>query len=794
MHCFPSLLVFLACCPSPELVPWDEVAKVCPPEQLPSAQKDACCGPTGLRAELVMQVLHGSGLAEFRGDSAERQHTLQVLERLLLDFDPNNVEVWKLLAAGSATDACLEADSIMDAWAEASQAQAITSQALFDFLQRSEAVSRRLTKAALRLETLQQHLLGWLAVHTARAFPEVDPEELRPDLAELLPYYESVIATHKHFAFEFIPELEELTSRRRNSLLIDPEAPTVNLLVLNLGRSAAIAFATLWSLLKRRTVPLRVFVLGDPAGLKDWQVATEQLGMVDAASSWLQQVAWEYVDFTSSPKFQEYIGRFPAACGTGALGRALLARLLGPELLPADVRHVIALDVGDVLVLDDIRELWAEFAAFEEHELVAAAEVPALHHISGGLVLYNLAKMRMRNWTAMTLEAAKYSLETTGDCIHDQSILNSLHHYALNGGERQLRSPVRILSCHSMLVPALDWQLFWNSPEMFLPEMQMGRRYPGLVSSSHFQTYCPDGLDLLSGASFFVGAAKARNRQAAIAQVSRHQQCSKVAAPSIEPRCCLCRERALLVHIPGDMKQWPFVRSLLKQHLPPVAGWEEMALDEFDRSLTRSFWARPERLAHIEVELQRRAGQLADMYGQDVCFRRSALPSRPAQECCTVQVGAGDSTRDEGTAARKVGLTALLPPFTLDVEMPTLPNAYIMMGDPPKNSLEVVMGLDGGHRSVIQWKQDNQSMPMMSLDGSPQKDASLDSETTRVTLGLGTDGQLWLHHGTTLWGFNLPEEYFQILNSKHWSLSIAGGRTWTLCLEARVRAHNPSDS
>lgn len=40
------------------------------------------------------------------------------------------------------------------------------------------------------------------------------------------------------------------------------------------------------------------------------------------------------------------------------MSKALYARLLCHELLPRDVERAIAIDLGDILVFDDIRGLW----------------------------------------------------------------------------------------------------------------------------------------------------------------------------------------------------------------------------------------------------------------------------------------------------------------------------------------------------------------------------------------------------------------------------------------------------
>lgn len=53
-----------------------------------------------------------------------------------------------------------------------------------------------------------------------------------------------------------------------------------------------------------------------------------------------------------------YFSRLPSECATTNMSKALYARLLCHELLPRDVERAIAIDLGDILVFDDIRGLW----------------------------------------------------------------------------------------------------------------------------------------------------------------------------------------------------------------------------------------------------------------------------------------------------------------------------------------------------------------------------------------------------------------------------------------------------
>lgn len=53
-----------------------------------------------------------------------------------------------------------------------------------------------------------------------------------------------------------------------------------------------------------------------------------------------------------------YFSRLPSECAATNMSKALYARLLCHELLPKDVERAIAIDLGDILVFDDILGLW----------------------------------------------------------------------------------------------------------------------------------------------------------------------------------------------------------------------------------------------------------------------------------------------------------------------------------------------------------------------------------------------------------------------------------------------------
>ena len=127
-----------------------------------------------------------------------------------------------------------------------------------------------------------------------------------------------------------------------------------------------------------------------------------------------------------SPAFQVFKSRYPADCIVDKIGWALLARVICHEVLPPDVDRVIALDLGDVLVFEDIANLWEEFRNFKEDHIYAAVYTHSLNHANGGVVLYHLGRMRDREFTVSVLRTAEWLAKQDGDCIHDQAIINGM--------------------------------------------------------------------------------------------------------------------------------------------------------------------------------------------------------------------------------------------------------------------------------------------------------------------------------------------------------------------------------
>merc|ERR1712129_77857 len=135
---------------------------------------------------------------------------------------------------------------------------------------------------------------------------------------------------------------------------------------------------------------------------------------------------------------------------------------------------------------------------------------------------------------------------------------------------------------------------------MWLPEVRDRKRYPGVVSTGRVEVFCPDELDLLSAWAFLPVSDEEESKQARVRTFAYHEgsKTDRYCTPRTgSRRCCRCGERASVVHVAGDLKNWPAMQNLLRSYLPP---WKVPPLaDSLVASASRRWWggsARTERL------------------------------------------------------------------------------------------------------------------------------------------------------------------------------------------------------
>eukprot|EP00929_Paragymnodinium_shiwhaense_P097890 TRINITY_DN59472_c0_g1_i1.p1 TRINITY_DN59472_c0_g1~~TRINITY_DN59472_c0_g1_i1.p1 ORF type:complete len:773 (-),score=95.50 TRINITY_DN59472_c0_g1_i1:200-2518(-) len=759
MNCFPNFALFVTCCPHAEVAtPRDNG---CPERYMPLVE--TCCTTPVTNA--LLDALGWLSPNEIgAADNNDYISTVGLvghhLQRFVRDRDLWHKRAWRLLAIASAAEAVARSDRVKDATVKPHGESSRRK-----LLDEARAVSRQLAKALYRLGNFQQFAISHKALHTEKMILSMQPEEVRDDFQPALKIYERVADEHNFLAYQLIPALEDTFPRQLARPPVD--GPVVNLLVVSLGLWAKTGFNTIWSMVHFSSVRLRIFVMGDPQGLQAWRDAVRELTGQDSKKI-MAGVKFEYIDFAAHPGFRALLRRYPKDCTFGEAGKAILARVVSHVLLPPDVDRVISMDLGDILVLDDIRGLWDVGDTLDDHHLMAAADAVALHHMNGGLVVYNIQRMRERNFTPLALKVARMGLKVHGDgnCLRDQSIINILHthrkEYGFSGP-----SPVMALPCKWSLFPTTDWAPHWNSPEKWLPELRERHRYPGFVSKSHFELYCPDEVDMLSSWAFI---PVSEGRQSRIRTYAHHRGMQKQVLCSQarkSGRCCKCGEKASLIHVPGDLKKWQSVYMQLFAYMPP---WLEMPKQtDLSKTSSRVWWGGADRTKMIEEGTEKLAHETARSLGLQVVFER----------CVTVNTGV------EGMDALSYHATKLKVhlPIDLQVETTAAKGAHVLVGLGSRSGLEVVMGAHkGGEGALLRWVH---SAPGWTTRGE-LFNVEHHKAQDRMTVGpaglkwakfrvkIAEDGAVEVSHDEVVWGIHVPENLFHHLRKTyHLTLSLA---------------------
>lgn len=682
--CWPTFALFVACCPKPETIAPDEV--FCPME---TSRREECCN-----AGMVKMVLEQFGTLS-QEDIARNMpeddyefvllHVREQLFRLLRDISVLSVDAWRLLALSSVRHALFVGDVVKE-----TSVHARSTDELHDVWREGMRASRLLARAMFRVENFQQFLLGHMAHASGQLLEGFDPEKVREAFAPALDVYVEATRAHDLLAYNLLPQVERLFLAEKRV----QDTPRINLLVVSLGAWAKTGFTTLWTVLKRTSARLRVFVVGDPSGLEHWRLAVEELREVGGQSlELLDRADFEYIDFAAHPNFKALLQRYPAGCSFGDAGAAILARVVCHEVLPADVDRVITIDLGDILVLDDIRQLWDIGDHMEEHHFLAAPHAVSLHHVNGGLVIYNVRRMRERNFSGVALRAAEDGIRAAAvdeswdrACLRDQSIINIIHSFREEFGYAG-PSPVMILPCRWSLFPATEWQPHWLQPRSWLPEIVQRRRYPGIVSATRVEVYCPDEPDMLSAWAYVPMtelSSDGETRQSRLRIWAHHEgrKTTRYCSPdrAVGGKCCICGESAALVHVAGDMKTWPGMQNFLLAHAPP---WREPPeLRVLLGASSRDWWGGDARSQRMAEGAFQQAYLIAKLRGFNAQFGR----------CVTIRSA---PARHEMVNYHLLELRPQLP-LDLHVETTAVTDAYLLVGVGGRSGLELAFGANDG--------------------------------------------------------------------------------------------------
>lgn len=546
--CFVDSVHMAHCCDQPK--------RCFGPEKIDRSWEE-CCGVE------FQQLLIKSAAKELR--NAEDLNTLGEIYLLLATFlnflNYDNVDAWELIAHTAGKRALAEYNAFTS-FAE-DMASHFDSES---FRQQKFHVMKEINHAAHLIENFFQ--VAWYdhSRQIGKSPVETDINEVRPRFENALKVYQVVQNAADTLLYDAVARYGMIPGTPRLST-----APEVVLVLTVVGPWASVGIVTFWSILRTRSTPLRVFIFGDQAGIRDWRAMMRTVK--SATPHVMHRLRFDYIDIFQHPRMIAYFSRLPSECAASNMSKALYARLLCHELLPLDVERAIAMDLGDILVFEDILGLWEEGDHLQPDELLAAASHRSQEEslrqtkpseLNGGVVLYEVSRMRQGNYTEDTLRAAIIGLEKGYQhfCVWDQDILNAMREdlWGLKG--------VRLLPCRWSIFPMANWQFFWNTPSFWLRELVERRRYPGLLAADHFEHFCPNHILMLHTVFAF---EKREHRQlarnVALAQGIRNQQPgSSIKAP--DGTRCACGERASLLHVPSTMKLWPWVQRLFRFHSP----------------------------------------------------------------------------------------------------------------------------------------------------------------------------------------------------------------------------------
>mmetsp|Transcript_63719 Transcript_63719/g.206934 ORF Transcript_63719/g.206934 Transcript_63719/m.206934 type:complete len:817 (-) Transcript_63719:919-3369(-) len=790
LQCWPTFALFVACCPKPETL--DPDLRYCPVRDDDHVDEVRCCAPPvldmvmkqfgHLSQEDVMRVMPGEDFLAVLSTLGDQ------LFRFVRDIAVLNVDAWRLASLAFAQHAMAQVDLLKD------RALGMhTADSMHEIWRTSLGASRALNRAMFRVENFQQFLLSHLSHHQGEMLNGFDPEAVRELFQPLDEVYVAGMRTLDLVVYNLLPQ-SEVFFRPPITLT---ETPVVNLLVVSLGAWAKVGFTTMWTVLKRASCRLRVFVLGDIAGLDGWRSAVAELLEVDQESSdMLGRVVFEYIDYMNHPRFKAFLERYPTGCTWGDAGTAIVARVVCHEVLPRDVDRVISMDLGDIIVLDDVRELWDIGDAFEEQHLLAAAHAVSLHHVNGGLVLYDVRRMRERNFSDTVLRAVEDGLRADSAkpnfdaiCLRDQSVINILHSFREAFGYTGA-SPVMLLPCRWSVFPVAEWQPHWNVPHAWLPEIKERRRYPGIISWDRVELYCPDDVDMLSSWAFVPmsefsdeGTRQSRLRLWAFHEGRKTTRyCSE--GRTVGGRCCKCGEAAALVHIAGDIKSWPAMQNFLRAHSPP---WKQGPPDDaYATASSQKWWGGDTRVRRMLDHTEREAFLVARTLGLNARFK----------SCVTLR------TQPYTAAAvtyHQLELTGSLP-LELHVDTTAPRDIYMLIGIGGHSGLEIIFGSNHGTmtevrmiRSSSGWAKKGELMQLPfrpagwteSLDIPGEEPADV---WTSFSLIIKKDTTLTIefkqNEGVSFQAY-LPEQVFWMLREPPLSISVASHSTegkWGVCL------------
>lgn len=387
-------------------------------KDVPNQTAEECCG-LNFQTLLINSVAKELRATE---DLDTLRQIYAVLQAFLHFVNHGHIYAWELIAQ-TAGKVALAAYNDFASMANELGEDMFKSQKLL--------VMREINHAAHLLENFFQAAWYHHAQETGRSAIETDITEVRPKFQNALQIYKVVQEAGSNLIYDQAEAHDPRTFAPRHLA----KSPEIVLVVNVVGSWASVGIVTFWSIWRHRSTPLRVFVLGDQQGIREWRLLIKEVKV--AVPHFVHKLRFHYVDIFQHPRMTAYFARLPSECASTNMSKALYARMLCHEILPEDVDRAIALDLGDIIVFRDILDLWNQGDLLEADELLAAASHRSAEEamrqtkpsmLNGGVVLYEVRRMRSSNYTEDTLKAAALGLDKGYQhfCIWDQDQFASI--------------------------------------------------------------------------------------------------------------------------------------------------------------------------------------------------------------------------------------------------------------------------------------------------------------------------------------------------------------------------------
>lgn len=267
--------------------------------------------------------------------------------------------------------------------------------------------------------------------------------------------------------------------------------------------------------------------------------------------------AWDQLP----PEFRERSAAGKEGLTKGGFDASDWARLFLDAYVPPWVEKVLYIDVGDVLVLGDVAELWSAFDRIKAGQLFGAARMPwqlkeykqwrRRYNVSfvaegfgfnSGVLLLHVGRMRQANFAPALIASVWAAVQIYRDHGQKLRMMDIMNLHLGRNPQQFFKIP-----CEWNYMPKPPFEGRWGAPIVWPAGVwHFMISHPGLLAADHVEHRCPGKAELFASGVDVPEAAPGSYQL-------EHQ----------DLRGCRCGERARLLHAAGAIKMRPWVSYLL---------------------------------------------------------------------------------------------------------------------------------------------------------------------------------------------------------------------------------------